>query len=783
MTDQYFSAKELAGVAGMPGTDRAVQLKAKREKLPFRRRVGRGGGREYPLSCLPMETQIALRMENAPLAIPALSGNLPIYKGNIAKGVPSPLGRTEDRGSRSEKGGENTGNLPVPINGDAQKQLIALPNWARNTALDRLAIVNQAKKITGKQGATEMLRRLAAEKEISLSTLYNYIRTADDAALAAKTAQTDALTHQILAMSPDHGKTKGQIRSFSPAAVEYAISIYANQAHLNLSDVYTQTVNEGRINGWKIGSDDSLKRIIDQRMSPSLQTLARQGWRRYEADCSLKILRDYRDIWPNMMWCGDHHIFDVFVSFGNKVLRPWLTTWLDMRSRSFMGWCISFKPCGQTIAMALAHAISPKNDDRFPQCGLPGSVYIDNGKDYRSKYLNGEEIPIGQVDYPAVIERFAAMGIDPYYIDLEYDHETKSWVKKRGQENLTIKSIRVGGVFSRLKIHQRYATAYHPWAKPIERAFRDVVQQFSRIQPGWCGSGHEQRPDKLTWEIKRGLILDITEFSNRWYDWAVDRNNKPGHTGHGMDGHSPTEIWTSLCTNPEPVAPETLAFALTKKEQVKIHSWGFHLLGHQFELDLPSSMEGAAILNRIINRFVTVFYDWDLKTILIFIGEEFICRGRALQRASFVKENDPVMVDKLKLAAYQNRINKGELRLIEGTADAGAGQTLSELLIESDGSQPGAAVPQGLLGPQGEESQPRQGGAGPQEEEIIFGIALTADERYRQILFRLAHRKTLGQEDVEFKAEFEAGREYLFNPALYEAEFEMMKYQAGKGTR
>ena len=59
MRDLY-SAKELAGLPGMPGTERAIQYKGKSQNWQNRRRNGRGGGREYHISSLPEETRIHL---------------------------------------------------------------------------------------------------------------------------------------------------------------------------------------------------------------------------------------------------------------------------------------------------------------------------------------------------------------------------------------------------------------------------------------------------------------------------------------------------------------------------------------------------------------------------------------------------------------------------------------------------------------------------------------------------------------------------------------------------
>lgn len=60
MSERYYSIKELAGLPGLPGTVQAVTCKAIRESWSFRKRQGRGGGREYRESDLPKLTQRAL---------------------------------------------------------------------------------------------------------------------------------------------------------------------------------------------------------------------------------------------------------------------------------------------------------------------------------------------------------------------------------------------------------------------------------------------------------------------------------------------------------------------------------------------------------------------------------------------------------------------------------------------------------------------------------------------------------------------------------------------------
>ncbi|GFO67918.1 transposase [Geomonas limicola] len=54
---QHYTAKELAGLPGLPGTEQAVNYRARKEGWPSEKRPGKGGGRVYPLSCLPKTTR------------------------------------------------------------------------------------------------------------------------------------------------------------------------------------------------------------------------------------------------------------------------------------------------------------------------------------------------------------------------------------------------------------------------------------------------------------------------------------------------------------------------------------------------------------------------------------------------------------------------------------------------------------------------------------------------------------------------------------------------------
>ena len=796
-------------------TKQSVTKRALKESWAFMERSGRGGSvKIFPLCSLPGEIQNKY-----------LAAHPPAYNNKDARGAFD--GFAFDAASEPEptRGEEELAmpivaaspSLPPTLRGiisavatidqgDADPWS-AMPESCRNKGYDILLIVNKVRDILAQAPKKEKTPRLIAYAEsitYNHRSLYRYLKKADKALLAAQKAGRDTIMAQIQVLAPQHGKTRDRVSAFDRNAVVYALSLYASPEQRNVTEVYNQTVRMAHREHWQVGTYATLLNYI-RRLDQATATLGRTGKKAFEADHLIKILRNYDEIPPLFMLCGDHHIFDVFVKLpdgkgGWTFKRPWLTSWLDMRSRSLMGWCVSFAPNSRTIAMALAHAIAPKNDPDFPQFGIPSSVYVDNGKDYRAKYLGGEEIPIGKIDYPDIIERFAALGIDPFYIDLSYDPEQDAWVKKQGDKILEIKGVRVGGVYARLGIGQRYATAYHPWAKPIERFHRTLVQSFSRELPGWCGSGHEQRPEKLSFELRSArTILTIDEFCDRFYNWVVNVYHKTPHRGHGMNGMTPDEAFASLMPAPVSCDQALLDFALMKKENVKIHNWGFNLNGRQFELDVPVNLQGGRILNVLIGTWVTVYYDFDYKTLRIYRDGKYVCDGRSLARASFVTPNDQTMTDKLKLAAYQKRDAAGKIRMLQDAAaesdtvneaaallaiTQGDGASLPEYCGDADDAEKPEDADQGgrehgddLPGQQAMFAAQTQAPARDPLDDTIF---ITPNDRYRgQILKKIARGRELTPEQQAFRESFEASQMYLESKQLYDAQLDYEKYLTG----
>jgi hypothetical protein len=97
----WYSAKELAGIKGMPGTVQGVIMKARKENWQSRPRQGKGGGREYHISKLPDETRAALLASAATLPATDPAADLESFLATRAYPFPPVNSSTRPPGASS----------------------------------------------------------------------------------------------------------------------------------------------------------------------------------------------------------------------------------------------------------------------------------------------------------------------------------------------------------------------------------------------------------------------------------------------------------------------------------------------------------------------------------------------------------------------------------------------------------------------------------------------------------------------------------------------------------
>jgi putative transposase len=308
----------------------------------------------------------------------------------------------------------------------------------------------------------------------------------------------------LLGLVDGRGKGKFQSDSISDEAFEFFKSAWLVPQQPSVKMIWRILRFHAQQHqlAWQIPSLRTMYDIVEARIPLPVQVLHRQGQAAYDARCAPYILTDPDSIEPGAVWVGDHHEADCFVRHDGKWMRPWLTTWMDMRSRSIVGCHVSLSPNQTTIMLAFRDAVR--------QYGPPDTCHIDNGKDYDSEMFTG-----------TTKTRRRLLGKN--YID----------------EDLT------RGIYAMMGILVIFAIPYHPQSKPIERWFATFEGQFVKTLPTYCGPATDRKPEELADYLKthsaidKGLNLDeFTGLVGRY----IAAYNATAHTGAGMDERSPNEV-------------------------------------------------------------------------------------------------------------------------------------------------------------------------------------------------------------------------------------------------
>ena len=376
---------------------------------------------------------------------------------------------------------------------------------ARATANERYRTLKEYEAYIATPGKrTELTRAFLRDwnaahpdAQLSQSTLYNW--------------QAKHRADGLSGLLPQYGKRKGERRIDAPAWEFFQVQ-YLQQSRPSVGDCYILLARKAKIEGWTIPSRATIARMVKEDIPEAVRTLRRFGNKKYMDDIQTFPRRDPESIRAGEVFVGDHHILDVFINIGTiekpKWARPWMTAWLDMRSRKFVGWTINLSPCTDEIIAAFANAALD------PAIGLPRHIYIDNGRDYCSA-------------------KFAGRG-----------HRGNP-LTEEDKETLIAEGKMARSLMDRLDIKTHWAIVENARAKVIERAFKEVVERFSKAFPLYCGRNQDERPDVLEERMKnpKKYAMNLAEFRVIFDDWIRTVFNKTASQGAGRAGECPDETY------------------------------------------------------------------------------------------------------------------------------------------------------------------------------------------------------------------------------------------------
>lgn len=250
----------------------------------------------------------------------------------------------------------------------------------------------------------------------------------------------------------------------------------------------------------------------------------RYGEKAFKDKCAPYIERTYEDLNSNDIWVCDNHTFDVFVNDGEhqKPVRVYLTGFLDVRSRKMVGWYVTLNPCSDATLFALRRGI-----ERY---GIPKRILSDNGREFLTFDIGGRGF------------------------------------RKTAKTNDHIAPT----ILDNLGIEFRTALVRNAKAKIIERAFRDVKEDFSRLFEGYTGGTVAERPERLKKTGKDAENFTLLPEFIQYVDTYIEGYfNTRSHGGSGMHGRTRNEVYAACLIEKRTATKEQLNLMMLRNTRMQ----------------------------------------------------------------------------------------------------------------------------------------------------------------------------------------------------------------------
>lgn len=347
----WYSAKELAGLPDVPGTDRGVRDQAVRESWESKPNPARGGGRLYALSSLPAETQAVLVRQQAKAVVAAEAERLPVRQE-------VQLGMFETQ--------------QQALTADARQGVLkAIENLMQTTGYTQTRcaqlLIDMARGGQTEPYMVMMLKsardgrgRRSADGLPSARSLLRFIQQGKAGELVPQYRQKDLSV---------------------PDWAEPFLSYYATPEKRSVQHSYEMFARDY---SGELPSIHQVRRFIGKmgsvsrnqgRMGP-IALLAEKG----------KVERDVSNMRPTSVYSADGHTFDAEIQHPahGQPFRPEITSIIDVKTRKLVGWSIGLAE----NAMAVLDALRCASVNH----GIPAIFYVDNGPGYKNAMMSDEAI-------------------------------------------------------------------------------------------------------------------------------------------------------------------------------------------------------------------------------------------------------------------------------------------------------------------------------------------------------------------------------------------------------
>ena len=215
---------------------------------------------------------------------------------------------------------------------------------------------------------------LLQKKRVTPQTIYNWLRNYKAGGIGA----LESKEHRDLGMSTLHPDLRQYIEDRLKTTRDRLAKVHRDSIikakKMDLDHIVYPTYDQVR--------------FIHEKLSDAAKIYGGHGTRAYRK--TNELTGHFEAEVPNHIWQCDHHLLDILIinEETGKPERPWLTVIIDDYSRAIMGYYLSFdNPTSNAIALALHHAMCKKPQELWVMHGIPRLLYVDNGKDFRSKHI------------------------------------------------------------------------------------------------------------------------------------------------------------------------------------------------------------------------------------------------------------------------------------------------------------------------------------------------------------------------------------------------------------
>lgn len=296
---------------------------------------------------------------------------------------------------------------------------------------------------------------------------------------------------------------------FTEAAYEYIRGSFINSSETPLTVVIEAARDLARLNGWVIPGNDAIRSRLAKEPK-WVETAGRKGPKALERSYPA-IKKDYSSLALHELWESDGRKSDVFCIWPDgTTARPFIIVWREVRSRLVLGVKGYLNPSAAGVLAAFGMALSRAGT-------APEFAKIDNGREYAAKSVTG-----GQANR----YRFKVVpGEQP-------------------------------GVMTQVGTQAEWSRPARGQDKPIESFWRFVADRCDKaheFEGAYCGRNPVVKPESFD----RKNAIPIAVYEAKLAQVLEYFNTRHRHSGSGMDGRTPNEVYTELAvhTKRTPVDP------------------------------------------------------------------------------------------------------------------------------------------------------------------------------------------------------------------------------------